>query len=140
MIKILVHRLTRINADFQLRLKRNKKLVFIRVHSWFEFLFHFEKRGLALAACPRFSCHCVSGIMETMDHGRIRYGVPPEQRDQRGRKFIGVQFTCCGVYSRIYFNEKENGYFGTCPLCRRRVRVRVDAEKGIDSRFFRTKI
>jgi len=58
-------------------------------------------------------------------------------RPVKGRKFIGVKFECCGVYSRIYFDEKRNGYFGCCPLCRRPVNVRVDPEKGIDARFFR---
>jgi len=53
-----------------------------------------------------------------------------------GKKFIGVKFECCGVYSRIYYNEKENGYTGNCPLCRRKVRVRIDPEKGINARFF----
>jgi hypothetical protein len=67
------------------------------------------------------------------------YGLPPEEREKRGRKFIGVRFDCCGVYARIYFNEKQNGYFGYCPMCHRRVSVRVDPEKGTDSRFFKLK-
>jgi hypothetical protein len=62
---------------------------------------------------------------------------PPEDRPGRGRKFIGVKFECCGVYSRIYYNEKLNAYNGYCPMCHRRVNVRVDPEKGVDARFFR---
>jgi hypothetical protein len=76
-----------------------------------------------------------SGIINAM-----QYGMPPEERDKRNRKFIGVEFECCHVYSRIYFNETAKAYQGYCPLCHRRVKVRVDAEKGIDARFFRLKI
>lgn len=68
-----------------------------------------------------------------------KYGLPPEERGHRGRKFIGVRFDCCGVYSRIYYNKEQNGYFGYCPMCHRRVTVRVDPEKGIDGRFFSLK-
>ncbi len=70
----------------------------------------------------------------------VKYGTPEEQRGQRGRKFIGVQFECCGIYSRIYYNEQHNGYFGYCPLCHRRVNVKVDPQKGVDARFFRLKV
>lgn len=59
---------------------------------------------------------------------------------RKGRKFIGVMFECCGVYSRIYLDEEKNGYFGQCPMCRRKVNVRIDPEKGVDSRFFRLSI
>lgn len=69
----------------------------------------------------------------------MKYGTPPEERGKRDRKFIGVEFECCHVYSRIYYNETQNMYLGCCPLCRRRVRVKVDADKGIDARFFRLK-
>lgn len=56
-----------------------------------------------------------------------------------GKKFIGVHFECCGVYTRIYLNEKENMYKGNCPLCRRPVTVQVNAETGINARFFKAK-
>lgn len=68
------------------------------------------------------------------------HGNPQDANAQRGRKFIGVKFECCGVYSRIYYNDQKQGYFGYCPLCHRRVNVRVDPEKGIDARFFNLKI
>ncbi len=66
-----------------------------------------------------------------------KYGLPPEERGQRGKKFIGVKFDCCGVYSRVYYSEQRKGYFGSCPICHRRVNVRVDPEKGVDARFFK---
>lgn len=56
-----------------------------------------------------------------------------------GKKFIGVKFECCGVYTRIYHNEKENAYVGNCPLCRRSVRVEVNSQTGVDARFFTAK-
>ena len=65
---------------------------------------------------------------------------PPHERSQRGRKYIGVNFRCCGVYSRIYYSEARKGYFGYCPMCHRRVNVRVDPDKGIDARFFNLRI
>ena len=66
----------------------------------------------------------------------MKYGLPPEERGKRDRKFIGVKFECCGVYARIYYNEQQKGYFGYCPLCHRRVRVLVDPATGVDARFF----
>ena len=70
----------------------------------------------------------------------MKYSMPPDDRNKRRKNFIGVEFECCGVYSRIYYSEKHNGYFGYCPLCHRRVRVRVDPEKGVDGRFFRMRV
>ncbi len=67
----------------------------------------------------------------------MEYGTPPQDgKPRQGRKFIGVKFECCGVYSRIYFDEKRNGYYGCCPMCHRPVNVRVDPETGVDGRFF----
>lgn len=56
-----------------------------------------------------------------------------------GKKFIGVHFECCGLYTRIYYNEKENAYKGNCPLCRRPVNVKVDPQTGVEARFFKAK-
>lgn len=56
-----------------------------------------------------------------------------------GRKFIGVRFECCGVYVRIYINDKGDAYEGQCPLCRKRVRAIVNPKTGIDCRFFDAK-
>ncbi len=56
-----------------------------------------------------------------------------------GRKFVGVHFECCGVYARIYHNEEKNAYIGNCPVCRAPVRILVDAQKGVDARFFRVR-
>jgi hypothetical protein len=53
-----------------------------------------------------------------------------------GRKWIGVNFECCGVYTRIYKNREGTAYEGCCPKCARPVRVRV-GQGGTDHRMFR---
>lgn len=51
------------------------------------------------------------------------------------RPFLGMFFTCCRVYSRIYLNRKQTAFVGWCPKCAARVEVRV-SPTGSDSRFF----
>lgn len=52
-----------------------------------------------------------------------------------GRKYLGIHFACCGVYSRIYLNPNGDAYQGECPRCRGKLRVPVGAG-GVNSRFF----
>jgi hypothetical protein len=51
------------------------------------------------------------------------------------RKFVGVQFTCCDVYSRVYINRDETAYEGNCPKCAKRVRLSI-GHGGTNARFF----
>jgi hypothetical protein len=51
------------------------------------------------------------------------------------RRFLGVQFACCSVYSRIYVNKDQTAYVGNCPKCMHRVEMKI-GEGGSDSRFF----
>ncbi len=53
------------------------------------------------------------------------------------RKFLGVHFTCCNVYSRVYINQAKTAYQGGCPRCGKRVSLRI-GEGGTDARFFST--
>jgi hypothetical protein len=51
------------------------------------------------------------------------------------RRFLGIQFACCGVYTRIYINKTETAYEGFCPKCSRPVRIQI-GPGGTDHRFF----
>jgi len=60
---------------------------------------------------------------------------PESQNDPTGRQFIGVHFTCCDIYLRVYINRDETGYDGRCPRCGREVHF-VIGPGGTDARFF----
>lgn len=55
--------------------------------------------------------------------------------DFRGRPWVGIQFSCCHVYARIYRNRDGTAYHGACPRCGRSVKLTV-GPGGTSSRFF----
>ncbi len=55
--------------------------------------------------------------------------------DSGEKKFLGVHFVCCDVYSRIYLKHDKSAYVGHCPRCVKRVQFQVGSG-GSDSRFF----
>jgi hypothetical protein len=58
-----------------------------------------------------------------------RSGDPP------GRRFVGVHFVCCDVYTRVYINAEQTGYQGRCPKCGKRIHLRI-GPGGTNARFF----
>ncbi|MEE8169542.1 MAG: hypothetical protein V3T70_03260 [Phycisphaerae bacterium] len=52
------------------------------------------------------------------------------------RGWIGIHFTCCGAYSRIYRNNDRTAYVGKCPRCLRNLRLTI-GPGGTDQRQFR---
>lgn len=61
--------------------------------------------------------------------------IPPKRVEPSQRRFLGIQFACCGVYARIYINKTETAYEGFCPRCTRPVKIQV-GPGGTDCRFF----
>ena len=51
------------------------------------------------------------------------------------RRFVGVHFICCDVYTRVYVNRDETAYEGNCPKCVKKVRLAI-GPGGTDARFF----
>ena len=54
---------------------------------------------------------------------------------QGRRPFVGMHFTCCDIYTRIYLSTDRASYLGHCPRCGRRVQLHV-GPGGSDARFF----
>ena len=59
---------------------------------------------------------------------------PPAQ-PAAARRFVGIHFACCDVYTRVYVNRTETAYEGRCPKCCRQIRIGI-SPGGTDCRFF----
>jgi len=61
-----------------------------------------------------------------------------EENNGSKRKFLGVFFSCCHVYGRLYQNKQGTAYVGRCPSCLRSIKVPIDpnSSKGTNRRFF----
>jgi hypothetical protein len=51
------------------------------------------------------------------------------------RKFLGVYFRCCTIYSRIYKNATGTAYEGRCPRCGKPTKILIGTG-GTSNRFF----
>jgi len=72
------------------------------------------------------------------EHLDLTDHVPGEERRNSSsaqRRYVGVHFVCCDVYSRVYINRDETAYEGNCPKCAKRVRLKI-GPGGTDARFF----
>ena len=59
----------------------------------------------------------------------------PNDLPRPARPFLGIHFTCCNIYGRIYKNAAGTAYVGNCPQCRSKLTVPV-GEGGTAQRFF----
>jgi hypothetical protein len=61
--------------------------------------------------------------------------MPKSESFSARRRFVGVHFACCDVYTRVYVNRDETAYVGNCPKCAKPVTLRI-GPCGTDARFF----
>jgi hypothetical protein len=54
---------------------------------------------------------------------------------RRDRPWLGIQFDCCNIYTRVYRNREGTAYVGFCPRCASKIRLAVGSG-GTSARFF----
>jgi hypothetical protein len=62
-----------------------------------------------------------------------------KENSTKRRKYLGVLFEECNIYTRIYINKEGTAYVGFCPRCSRKVVIKVGKD-GVDNRFFKSNI
>lgn len=65
----------------------------------------------------------------------VHRSMPKAEGSSAARRFVGVHFVCCDVYTRVYVNRDETAYLGNCPKCAKRVSLQI-GPRGTDARFF----
>ena len=56
-----------------------------------------------------------------------------------GRRWLGIHFECCRVYSRVYREPDDTHYEGRCPRCGRSLRIGVGPD-GVNARVLRARV
>jgi len=65
-----------------------------------------------------------------------RAGAAPTPQHQDGpRRWLGIHFTCCNTYARIYRHPTRPRYEGRCPRCNAALSVPI-GDGGTSERFF----
>lgn len=78
-----------------------------------------------------------SGLSPNHPHSSGMEGRHGEQASGKksSEPFLGMQFNCCRIYTRIYRNRDKTAYEGRCPRCARKVIVPIGSG-GSGARFF----
>jgi len=63
------------------------------------------------------------------------FGKDQSSQSPTSRRFVGVHFTCCDVYTRVYINRDQTAYEGNCPKCAKKIRLAI-GPSGTNARFF----
>lgn len=58
-------------------------------------------------------------------------------RRRTPRPYIGMHFTCCNVYVRIYLNRAGTAFTGFCPRCGAKASLKASPD-GDPSKFWST--
>ena len=62
-------------------------------------------------------------------------GRNPGSGSHEPKPFLGVYFKCCGVYGRVYRNQRQDAYEGRCPKCMGQITVGI-GPGGTENRIF----
>lgn len=61
--------------------------------------------------------------------------VDQDMCEERIKNFLGIYFSCCNLYGRLYRTNKGDRYTGACPGCGKRYSVPI-GKGGTSKRFF----
>lgn len=73
---------------------------------------------------------------ENLDISSDPPGEASKPSSAQGRRFVGIHFLCCDIYTRVYANRDGEAYEGNCPRCSKKVKLRI-GPGGTSSRMFK---
>lgn len=92
-------------------------------------------KGMANGTHDSLGCRAMAGENLDLTDGPLDGKPTTAKPCAESRRFVGVHFVCCDVYTRVYINRDATAYEGNCPKCAKRVRLRI-GPGGTDARFF----